>query len=949
MRNLPLRLRVPNAPPGFVGRSSERSWMKTAIERAPVTLVVGDGGMGKSALVLRALHEHFAERVDSALFVAFGAADASAPPDETVLRALAQAEHVGHVDWLDLRRDPESVLGLAIDLAERGERFVVLDDAHVVDERALGDLVDRLARYARKSRWIVTTRRAPVASAFALEGQRLDLGPLPSADLEQLAGLFDPRLASEARRELAKASRGSPWQLRRLVAGGSAAAALDDLGDTDRKCVRALATLGVELPNELSSSLVGIDEIRALDLERRGLVERSPRGVRLSARARDIVEPFRRDDPAFAGWARETARALAALDDPTLSLEAVRLAVASADVPTVRGVLDRRVDALLDAGYAGPIHALLASFAAPGLHFFRARVALATDDPTALATLSKPEGGTPAERRVWATVLLAQGRIAEAADEAQRAFDGARETDDPEAFDAGIVAARCLANLRRHPEALVLLEACVPRSDAERAEREMRAALSHGDLGDSERMMAAAARAERALASSDVAPRRDVVRGVALMLYNAGHLREAARFLDEATAHERTRAPRSLGRLVPYLRACLAIDSGDLARGSAELDALAPSVGALLRPYYANARAIACLVEGGIDEAERWLSDPIERDDGGAAAHERIATKLAHRLLTRRRADDLADRPSASVVFSDLGVLRRARLDLHLGDRSPDEIDAALPSPRQPELVLIGDLVRAESALLRDEPERALELALGVAARAEAGAHLPLAAEALATAADALLVLGDARALEGAVDRLDALARSFPSRRFAAVARWFRATIALDVAALEAVAHDTTAPDVAARARVQLGEAATIGLVDRHVLDAHARRSGWSAPNIVSRAPDGESWGIDLDAGAAWLPNGKRVDLSKHQVAMKILAHLAACGGSTEKEAMVRSVWGERSYHPLRHDNRLQAVVRKLRLQIEDDPSAPIRLVTTEEGYALGGTIRVVRTPSPNP
>ena len=58
-------------------------------------------------------------------------------------------------------------------------------------------------------------------------------------------------------------------------------------------------------------------------------------------------------------------------------------------------------------------------------------------------------------------------------------------------------------------------------------------------------------------------------------------------------------------------------------------------------------------------------------------------------------------------------------------------------------------------------------------------------------------------------------------------------------------------------------------------------------------------------------------------------------------------MWKERAYHPLRHDNRLQAAVRKLRVQIEDDPAHPARFVTTADGYALAGIVRHrVRAPS---
>jgi DNA-binding response OmpR family regulator len=90
-----------------------------------------------------------------------------------------------------------------------------------------------------------------------------------------------------------------------------------------------------------------------------------------------------------------------------------------------------------------------------------------------------------------------------------------------------------------------------------------------------------------------------------------------------------------------------------------------------------------------------------------------------------------------------------------------------------------------------------------------------------------------------------------------------------------------------------------------------------------------------------WLPSGARIELGKQPLLLRILEHLADSGGAATKESLVLSVWEERDYHPLRHDNRLQAAVRKLRQRIEDDPANPRRLVTTEDGYALGSTPRI--------
>jgi DNA-binding winged helix-turn-helix (wHTH) protein len=71
-----------------------------------------------------------------------------------------------------------------------------------------------------------------------------------------------------------------------------------------------------------------------------------------------------------------------------------------------------------------------------------------------------------------------------------------------------------------------------------------------------------------------------------------------------------------------------------------------------------------------------------------------------------------------------------------------------------------------------------------------------------------------------------------------------------------------------------------------------------------------------------------------------VLAALAARGGRASKEELVTAVWGEREYHPLRHDNRLHLAVLKVRREIEDDPKLPARLLATPDGYSLGGRVR---------
>jgi len=87
-----------------------------------------------------------------------------------------------------------------------------------------------------------------------------------------------------------------------------------------------------------------------------------------------------------------------------------------------------------------------------------------------------------------------------------------------------------------------------------------------------------------------------------------------------------------------------------------------------------------------------------------------------------------------------------------------------------------------------------------------------------------------------------------------------------------------------------------------------------------------------------WLPGGERVELAPRPLLWRLLVVLSQRGRAS-KEELVLGAWDVREYHPLRHDNRLQVAMRKLRRAIEVDASRPERVVTTSDGYALVGPV----------
>lgn len=102
-------------------------------------------------------------------------------------------------------------------------------------------------------------------------------------------------------------------------------------------------------------------------------------------------------------------------------------------------------------------------------------------------------------------------------------------------------------------------------------------------------------------------------------------------------------------------------------------------------------------------------------------------------------------------------------------------------------------------------------------------------------------------------------------------------------------------------------------------------------------------FGADLVEQRVWFPDGRDVDLAPTPMLARLVETLADSGGEATKEALIERAWGEREYHPLRHDGKLHAAVRKLRRLLDEDGNEPRFLLTTETGYRLGLPVRIRR------
>ncbi|MEZ4434754.1 MAG: hypothetical protein R3F65_20315 [bacterium] len=935
---VPLAVRLPNPPPIFRGRAAEVAALSALLKQGPLAVVQGPSGIGKTSLALAVSHSLAQRRLGAARYVRL----VGEPAGAAALRALA-----GPLDPEERARllgDPEALWAVVLDLAEAARAWVVIDEDEAADPEGVVAAAELIGRFARRSRWVVTTRAGRSA---ALEAVTVALGPLDDSALRALAGDFDPR-ASRARVEQAvAAAAGSPGWLRLALAlpadelrdpaaraGRLWAALIPAQTAAARVFLRAVALVDGVLPAEVAPALGAAAQGR---LRAQGLVELRPGGFAMHPAVRELVLSATAGEAAHDG---ALAAALGAGDDPAGQVAALAIRLGRDEVEAARSLLDRVGAGLRREGWAAAVWRLLRARGEPALATWRMRMAADSGDLEALRGLALPRAaaGDLELRLEWARALHLRGELARALGEAEAA---AQSGDPGVARRATRLAVRCLLNLGRMPEALARAQAAPGPLDPEDESMIITCRAALGDPGAEDEARALLARLGPRL-DAPVAVRAAVALG--MVLYRTGRARETAAVFDRLTAAGVTplalRAPAmrvirlgillALGRLDET--AALLESAGPLSHGRSLWGFTLPFTTAALRLARGELAGLGAellrlvALAGGEQRLELWS----------------FALALAEELHLLRaeppEAVDLLDPRLPPTAAQTL------RVRMMVQARRGEAVGPAPPSAHR-ENQMYDALVAADAALAAGDAAAA---AHATAARVAAEHHgLALGeAQALERIADAAMLAGRWDAAGEVSALLGARAAAMPSARFAGEAAWRAAVMAWppDLAALERLAAGMeSAPTAARRARALLGAEAPLDRVDARVLAAVRARPGWP---VVSGAagPWRPGWGVDRPRRRVWLPDGRAVGFETRPTLWSLLAALAEAPAGLGKEALVAAVWPGERYHPLQHDNRLHATVRLLRKAIDDEAST--RIETTEDGYRLGDQPRVATGPA---
>ncbi|MFN3200555.1 MAG: hypothetical protein ACE366_19305 [Bradymonadia bacterium] len=895
---LPLKFRLPNPPPHAAGRTAEIEALRAALRQGPVVQIWGPPGIGRRTLAQMTLHRHFKRKVEQTLVVS--SPEAHAPLAQWLLHALSRAAGLNHGP----EQAVEDPLSEAVALAEVHRWWVVIDAAGSPDAGALVDLV---SQYGRHSHWLVLSWRHQGLASIP----HIPLSTLPRETLDVIADAWSA--SDDLRAQAHTHGGGSPLHFIQLLSGARDPQRLwlEGLSPSAQDALYRLALLR-GIPTE--DDLINAEDLSML--RRRGLVLFDGDLLHAHPAVREGLQ----GTPESLARRRETATALAQRTAPECLIESLRLWLQLGDEAAACRLLTAHGQTLLD--HCGRLWPLLAPVESPALRPWRMRAAVAMGSRAALATLPADPPEDAELRSVWARGVMLAGDPARALE----ALDGLGPS-------TALATALCLMNLGHYDDALLHLTPPAHQASAGYRGAVIRVvALSHLDRRD-DALREAMAQQRRFSATPDTlvpTPLLDLARAL-ITLGALEPAREVMALARPLIAQMRPSPQRTSALLID---AGHSLTQGDLTACGERLESLRlmTHCGGLLSVSVQLLTVEHAILAGDFDGLWSTLTtlqaDTLINSTDVFAHAVGAAIEEVGRVEGRPPNAPLLD---VSPAFRGPLRILRARRALRHGD-----LWATTDPGSHPHGQLLAYVLRGERAALNDQLSEGIRAQTEGIELAEAQGDRRALAELRCTLGDLSLLTGDIAQVQTQSEALDVLAQEMGSLRYAHRARlmaWMAHTTPRPLGPLEELAASPhVSPTAARRAQWLLGGDPPLDQLDLQICQRLSRSSTRPGQSHAA-TPWTPGWGVDEARQCIWRPHGAEIALSP--LLWRIMVSLARAGGALDKEALCTQVWGEADYHPLRHDNRLHANIKKLRHALGD--TGPQWLLTTAEGYTLAG------------
>lgn len=904
--------KLPPPPPIFVGRHEELRALGKEAQEHQVLCVHGAGGSGKSALVRRWLEA----RPDPCFCV-------EVRPGDSLRDTLALLTYALGVRALD-KASVNEYLAAAVDRADSLGAVCVIEDLHHLSDERVTEFIELLERQAKRSQWVLTTRRPLVVNGA------VPLGAMNPEDAHILAGRLGTQLPTDE-------SLWTPMAVLR------ANARQDSQAQTpDSMLLRHLSLVDLALSLEDMARLGPLPSDELVEqLGRSGLLVRTSDGYRLHDVVRQTIsaslEMSERQELLTT-----QGEQLQSSDRPQTTLEALRARLATGMTASAEELVAERGSDLIEAGYGARLWRLLAKSETPGLKYEAFRVAVTVATPEAMNWLqTQPAPTEPRTKLRWLEGLVIAGRR----EEARKGAEEFLETEGlaPEfRTEASLLLVSIYLRTGALQRAGKLLDSVDPAKENHRWRAVSLRAIASMAGGNLTAALKDARMARDACSQLAMEDARSIRAEVEPILLELGEVDDSDGDFEKIST--------ASNRQIQVVRAMALTAQADPAAAKKLLTVLTQRGGSnpTERSQVQLAAAGIGLATGDLEAMTRHLGVALEcaREAQDWNAYQWAMTAHATFGL-------IVDTPEPVLpwdgAFEPPGGVHAAQLDAvnHLLalDRafdSPTTTEALRSVDAMGETAVVLGVTQAVASLLEGDLHAALVISERTVAKASAGGWKAWEILARAVTSAVNLVRRERTALSVASDRFyqQALGSGLPMARRTAEFFCEAAQVNPKLSIIEAIAADAaTAPRSAGWARSLFGIAEPRGVLAKIVVNA--TKNMWGDLQIVhipGDSPKTLGWGVDIANDELWLPEepGNTIGLGRRSHFKEFVRFLASAGGRASMEELAVNVWDVAEYHPVRDENRIRVAVRRYRDLLRDDRNDPKRLITIPGGYAFG-------------